>query len=90
MIAPPDLLILCDDQYKYIQSGSESVLCYRQKVFMRFLFCDIIYSFHFLRFDRPYIHVWLIDRKKYLSAFAKTTSTLDDLINCFSYFRSEE
>jgi hypothetical protein len=47
-------------------------------VFMRFLFCDIIDLFHFLRFYRPHVHVWLIDRNKYLSAFAKTTSTLDD------------
>lgn len=45
---------------------------------MRFLFCDIIDLFHFLRFDRPYVHVWLIDRNKYLSALAKTTSTLGD------------
>lgn len=78
MIAPPELLILCDYQDKYIQSGSGSVLCCRQKVFMRFLFCDIIDLFHFLRFDRPYVHVWLIDRNKYLSALAKTTSTLGD------------
>lgn len=77
MIAPPELLILCDGQDKYVQSGLGSVLCCRQKVFMRFLFCDIIDLFHFLRFDRPHVHVWLIDRNKYLSAFAKTASTLD-------------